>query len=238
MMTRAFASVGECTAVGRVRRHNEDSLRVDREADLLIVADGMGGHAAGDVASRVASEAVQDRVMAAGESLAGALRRAHAAVLDAARQGLGAQEMGTTCVACRLQGRELACAWVGDSRIYRWHDGQLEQLSHDHSHVQSLVDAGALPPEAAATHPERNILSQCLGGFDAPEPEVEARAFKVEAGDRVLLCTDGLTGELSDAQIERLLTTTPDDAHAAQLLVDTALAAGGHDNVTVVLATV
>lgn len=237
-MSQSFASVGERTDVGRTRKRNEDSLRVHREAGLLVVADGMGGHAAGEVASRLAAEAVETAAVAEGQTLAQALRSAHAALIEAGRDGRGASGMGTTCVACRLHGRLLEVAWVGDSRVYRLRDGRLQQLSRDHSLVQSLVDAGELPPEAAASHPQRHVLAQCLGGAAPDGIEVEADTLPAEPGDRVLLCTDGLTGELDDARIAELLVAEPDDARAAEALVEAALAAGGHDNVTVVVATV
>jgi protein phosphatase len=129
-------------------------------------------------------------------------------------------------------------AWVGDSRLYRMRGARLEQLSRDHSYVQALVDAGELAAEAVATHPQRHVRAQCLGGATPDGIEVEAETIPAEPGDRLLLCTDGLTGELADARIEGLLAAEPDDRRAAQALVDAALAAGGHDNVTVIVATV
>lgn len=237
-MSQPFASVGECTDVGSTRRRNEDSLRVHREAGLLVVADGMGGHVAGDVASRMAAEEVESAAVDQGQTLEQALRSAHAALIEAGREGRGAPGMGTTCVACRLHGRLLETAWVGDSRVYRMRAGRLEQLSRDHSYVQSLVDAGELAVEAVATHPQRHVLAQCLGGAAPDGIEVDAETIPAEPGDRLLLCTDGLTGELADARITELLTAEPDDQRASQALVDAALVAGGHDNVTVIVATV
>ncbi len=222
----------------RTRQRNEDSLGVHPDAGLLVVADGLGGHAAGDVASRMAVDVVEAAAVDEGQTLAQALRAAHAALIEAGRDGRGAPGMGTTCVACQLHGRLLEIAWVGDSRLYRMRDGRLEQLSRDHSYVQSLVDAGELTVEAAATHPQRHVLAQCLGGAAADGIEVEAQTIPAEPGDRLLLCTDGLTGELADARIAELLAAEADDGRAAQALVDASLAAGGHDNVTVIVATV
>lgn len=237
-MSQSFASAGERTDVGRMRRRNEDSLRVHREAGLLVVADGMGGHAGGDVASRMAVERVEVAAVEEGQTLAEALRSAHEALREAERDGRGAPGMGTTCVACRLHGRLLEVAWVGDSRLYRMRDGRLQQLSRDHSLVQSLVDAGELSAEAAAIHPQRHILAQCLGGAAAEGVKVEVETLPAEPGDRVLLCTDGLTGAIEDARIAELLAAEPDDTRAADALVAAALDAGGHDNVTVIVATV
>lgn len=235
-MNASFASVGERTDTGRARRRNEDSLRVNRDAGLLIVADGMGGHPAGDVASMMAGEAVERAVVDAGFTLAEAVRTAHRTIVDAGREGHGAPGMGTTCVACCLRGRLVETAWVGDSRLYRFRDGRLEQLSRDHSWVQSMVDAGELAAEAVDRHPRRHVLAQCLG---SPEGiEVEAETVGVERGQRLLLCTDGLTGELDEATIAGVLRDQADDQRAADALVEAALAAGGGDNVTVIVATI
>ena len=235
-MNASFAGVGERTDTGRSRRRNEDSLRVNRDAGLLVVADGMGGHPAGDVASMMAGEAVERAVVDGGFTLAEAVRAAHRSIVDAGREGHGAPGMGTTCVACCLRGRLLETAWVGDSRLYRFRDGQLEQLSRDHSWVQSLVDAGELAADAVDRHPERHVLAQCLGSPDGVE--VEAETVGVEPGQRLLLCTDGLTGEVDEATIAGVLRDQPDDRRAADELVEAALAAGGGDNVTVIVATI
>ena len=237
-MSQPFASVGESTDVGRMRQRNEDCLRVHHDTGLLVVADGMGGHAAGDVASHMAAEVVESAAGDDGQTLAQALYLAHEALIEAGHRGRGAPGMGTTCVACRLHGRLLETAWVGDSRLYRMRGRRLEQLSRDHSYVQSLVDAGELAAEAVATHPQRHVLAQCLGGAAPDGIEVEAQTIPTEPGDRLLLCTDGLSGELADGRIAELLAAEADDQRAAEALVDAALAAGGHDNVTVIVATV
>ena len=236
-MSRPFSSTGERTETGRVRQRNEDSIRVHRELGLLVLADGMGGHAGGDIASRVAAEAVEQAVCEERSSLKDALSAAHRAVIDAGRAA-GAPGMGTTCVAVCLQDGLLEYAWVGDSRVYGVRDGVLERLSRDHSYVQSLVDAGTLSAAAAEVHPERNMLLQCLGGFEDRPPHVDGGVIPVVPGERVLLCSDGLTGELPDTRVEALLAEQPMDRQAASVLVDAALAAGGRDNVTVIVATV
>ena len=236
-MSHPFTSIGERTETGYVRKRNEDSLRVHREAGLVIVADGMGGHPGGDMASRVAVEAVERAVVEEAAGLTEAILFAHRAVIDCGRNA-GTPGLGTTCVAARLRPDVLEFAWVGDSRIYCLHADGLERLSRDHSYVQSLVDAGVLSAEAAERHPERNVLTQCLGGFGDETPDVGHRTVPAAPGDRVLLCTDGLTGELDDARIESVLTDEPMDQQAAWALVDAALAEGGRDNVTVIVATV
>lgn len=213
-------------------------MRVDEGLGLLLVADGMGGHPGGDIASRMVGECVERALSEASHTLATALEQAHRMLLEAGRSGRGAPGMGTTCVAARLHGRMLEVAWVGDSRIYRARAGRLEQISRDHSWVQRLVDAGELAASERDRHPQRHVLAQCLGGFDTQGVEVESEAVALEAGQRLLLCTDGLTGELDDATIGRILAQEADDEQAADALVDAALAAGGRDNVTVIVATV
>lgn len=237
-MSGPFAHVAHGSDVGHRRAHNEDAVRVDERAGLLVVADGMGGHAAGEVASRMAVDAVVAAVTGEERSLAEAVHAAHGAVVQAAVAGHGAPGMGTTCVACRLQAGELDVAWVGDSRAYLLREGTLRLLTRDHSYVQSLVDAGVLDAAEAARHPERHVLARCIGSGALARDEVDARTVEVGPGDRVLLCSDGLTGELDDDGIAAILERDADDRAAVDTLIEAALAAGGHDNVTVVVATV
>lgn len=237
-MTQRFATVGQATDVGAWREHNEDALRVHEDTGLVIVADGMGGHAAGEIASRITVDTVQAAVATEGLDVAQALFRAHENVLAAAGDGRGSPGMGTTCVACRLADGGLELAWVGDSRAYRYRAGELEPLTRDHSYVQSLVDAGLLAAERADSHPDRHILARCIGGSDLGRDDVGCERLGATPGDRVLLCTDGLTGELSEAWVAGILSVYPDDQEAADELVRSAVAAGGRDNVTVIVATV
>lgn len=236
-MNGPFASVAHGSDVGHRREHNEDAVRVDERAGLLVVADGMGGHAAGEVASRMTVDIVEEAV-GEGRSLAEALYGAHGTVLRAAVDGRGAPGMGTTCVACRLREGALETAWVGDSRAYLFRDGGLRPLTRDHSYVQTLVDAGVLDAATAAHYPERHVLARCIGGGGLARDEVDADTVEVGSGDRVLLCSDGLTGELDDDTIAALLARCAEDHAAVDALVEAALAAGGHDNVSVVVATV
>jgi len=237
MMTYRFAAIGQASDVGCLRDHNEDALRVNEGAGLLVVADGMGGHAAGEVASRITVDTLESEVVGHDADLGDALYRAHRNVLDAAVDGRGAPGMGTTCVACRLRDDRLEVGWVGDSRVYRYHAGGLEPLTRDHSYVQSLVDAGMLAAEKVESHPDRHILARCIGG-DIDRREIDEVRVDVASGDRVLLCSDGLTGELSEAWIAGILSVYPDDQAAVDELVRSSLAAGGRDNVTVIVATV
>lgn len=232
-----FASSGQATDVGHVRAHNEDACRVEPASALLVVADGMGGHVAGEVASQVAVDVVSDVAGPQGRGLGDALAAAHRAIAEAPAQGRGVPGMGTTCVACRGSDHGLAVAWVGDSRAYVYRSGTLEAITRDHSHVQALVDQGRLAPEDAAAHPQRHVLARCLGAMPLERTDVDEREITAGSGDRVLLCTDGLTGELDDGRIAQVLAAHEDDEAAARALVATALEAGGRDNVTAIVAT-
>jgi serine/threonine protein phosphatase PrpC len=231
------------TDVGRARSGNEDSYFCGRT--VLAVADGLGGHQGGEVASAAAAEplaALDGREFAdpaeAAEALTAAIREANAAILDQAAGDPGLWGMGTTVTAAALAGeRHLQLAHVGDSRAYLLRDGSLEQLTTDHTVVAELVRRGRLTPAQAAIHPERSILTRAVGldprvPVDTPDP------LELQDGDQVLLCSDGLTEPVDDDQIAQLLSAEPDGNAACQALIDAANAAGGPDNITVVLLRV
>lgn len=231
---------GAATHTGRVRTLNEDALFAD--PPLFIVADGMGGHDAGDVASSVAIDELSrlaEQPVASAADVEACLRGANSRVHDRAHDGGAPGSMGTTVVGmCFLAqaGDPILVFNIGDSRAYRYADRTLAQLSRDHSLVQELVDEGHLDPEAARTHPERNVITKAVG----VDPVVSADlwVYAPEPGHRYLLCSDGLTGELADDQIStRLGRPRPPEAVAADL-VAAAVAAGGRDNVTVVVVDV
>jgi PPM family protein phosphatase len=224
--------------VGRVRERNEDrAIETDR---LLAVADGMGGSPGGDVAASTALAVVAAAF--AGRSLdelAAGVRASNAAVLERAHDDERLEGMGTTLCAVGLtDAGELAVVNVGDSRAYRLRDGSLDQLTTDHSLTAELVRQGTLSPDAAADHPDRPILTRALGV--GPSVDVDGAVHTIAAGDRLLLCSDGLWSEVSHDEIRSSIT--PDRDHdldsAARELIDHALAAGGRDNVTVVVAEV
>ncbi|HOT23030.1 MAG TPA: Stp1/IreP family PP2C-type Ser/Thr phosphatase [Thermoleophilia bacterium] len=217
------------TDIGLHRRSNEDRFIV--APPLFAVCDGMGGAEAGEVAAGLAVETLAAR-FAAGEGIVAAARAANAAVYARASERREESGMGTTLTALVVDEDQGHFAHVGDSRAYRLRDGVLEQLSADHSLVGEMVREGRLTPEEAAAHPHRSVLSRALG----TEAEVEIDRFSVDlrSGDVLLLCSDGLTSEVSDDEIREMLgAATP--AEAARALVDAARAAGGHDNVTVVV---
>ncbi|WP_462323167.1 PP2C family protein-serine/threonine phosphatase [Halochromatium sp.] len=227
-----FACLSE---TGLVRTRNEDAYAAQPELGLWVVADGMGGVAGGAVASAIAVETIVDEVRR-GVDLTEALNGAHRAILDAAAAGQGSPGMGTTAVALRLDRNRYELAWVGDSRAYSLQPGQrLCQLTRDHSVVQSLVDQGLLSPEQAGSHPYRHQLTRALGGFATPAIDADHVSGDWSRGDWLLLCTDGLNGELSDAEIGGLIQDARAPEPAAQALVAAALEQGGHDNVTVIL---
>jgi protein phosphatase len=227
--------------VGLVRRHNEDSFLA--QFPVFLVADGMGGHAAGEVASGITSE--QFRSLALAESLtveevAETIDEANRTVLGAARDADRLHGMGTTLVGLiRVDDRsqELWLVFnIGDSRLYRWFEGAMTQVTTDHSEVQELVELGAVTGEGARHHPLRNVITRAVGTESSVEPDFWL--LPPAPGERFLLCSDGLTSELPDAAIAEVLSHEPDPSVAANRLVERAVAAGGHDNVTVVVVDV
>ena len=224
------------THVGLVRSDNEDAYLL--APPLFAVADGLGGHQAGEVASSIAVDTLLEAAprVADAKALGRAARRANTAVLEAAASGRGRSGMGTTLTAAMLDGTRIALAHVGDSRAYLLHYGALEQLTQDHSMVADLVRQGQLTAEEARVHPNRSVITRALGS----DPDMMADAFEVEAatGDRLLLTTDGLTSIVEDTDIGRILASAPTPGEAVDLLLDAALDAGGRDNVTVVVVDI
>jgi protein phosphatase len=234
---------GVATDVGRVRTNNEDSLLV--LDGLWAVADGMGGHRAGEVASQLAVRGLELTMASVEqtptvEQLIEGVRRANIAIIEDSLTNPDHRGMGTTITALApvdLKGEEtLAVINVGDSRTYRLHDGELEQLTEDHSMVQEMVRDGRLTPEEAATHPQRNVVTRALGV--EPDLDVDWLTVTPYAGDRFVLASDGLFDEIPDRLIAGVLRRQPDPYAAADELVRLANEAGGHDNVTVIVVDV
>ena len=232
----ALTSFGSRTDIGCLRDHNEDSLVVT--PPLFAVADGIGGHAAGEVASEIAVRVLSELAPEHpdGEALGRAIEEANRAVIQAAREGRGRQGMGTTMTAAMLEGERLVIAQVGDSRAYLLHQGKLQQLTRDHSLMADMIEAGQLTPEEARTHPQRSVITRALGSDAHLHPDIYE--INVETGDRLLICSDGLSGMIFDDQIENTLRRVQDPQRCASQLVNEAIAAGGHDNVTVIVADV
>ncbi len=226
---------GHLTHVGLRRDLNEDTYYADGELGLWLVADGMGGHQYGEVASALARDTLV-REVARGASLEQAIRTADEEIIRTSRRRNDALPMGTTVVAARIQGRRFEIAWVGDSRVYLWRDSQLVQLSHDHSYVEELIAGGVITREQARTHPHRNVVTQALGVTDPAQLNVETLTGELRPGMQLLLCSDGLTEEVDDRNIAQVLAMTDCSAQeCVDTLVAAALDGGGSDNVTVVL---
>lgn len=224
--------VGVATDVGRRRSANEDSyLRRDDDA-VFAVADGMGGHRAGDVASATALEALEQRLGDGGD-LVEAIVSANAEVFDKARANPEMRGMGTTVTAVRVKDEAAVFGHVGDSRAYLFRDGELTQVTEDHSLVEELVREGRLTPEEAAVHPQRSIVTRALG----VDESVDVDTYEVDLlpADRILVCSDGLTSMLRDDQIAEVLRGTADPQAAAENLVEAANRAGGEDNITTIV---
>ena len=225
---------GSRTDVGNVRDQNEDSLIV--RPPLFVVADGMGGHAAGEVASEIAvntiSELAPDHADA--EALGRAVEEANRDIINAAISGKGREGMGTTVTAAILERNHLVIAQVGDSRAYLLHNGEMTQLTRDHSLMANMIEAGQITPEEARFHPNRSVITRALG--NDPDTIPDLYEINVEDGDRLLLCSDGLYSMLEDDEIAAVMRRVSDPQRCAAVLVNGAIAAGGHDNVTVIVA--
>lgn len=221
------------TDVGLRRERNEDALIVDESLGLFLVADGMGGHEHGEVASWLAADTVRE-AMAGGEGLTAAIRRANRHILAQSGGATAAFPMGTTVCAARLNGVHFQVAWVGDSRAYLF-DGALQRLTTDHTYVQDMVLRGELDARLARRHPYRNMLLQALGVTDQDELHVDVVEGELASGAGLLLCTDGLNDGLDDERIRALLDEHPADVEAtANRLLQQALERGGSDNITLV----
>jgi PPM family protein phosphatase len=225
--------------VGLLREGNEDSAYAGPR--LLAIADGMGGHAAGEVASAVAISAIAplDRQGLTGESemlggLAAAVASARSTLHDMSMADPATEGMGTTLTALLWAGDEVAICHIGDSRAYLLRDGDLYQITRDHTLIQSLVDEGRLSPAAAATHPQRSLIMRALQGSTDVDPDLTMH--KAILGDRYLLCSDGLTDVVTDEAVHETLVTVPDAETAVQLLINQAIANGGPDNITCIVA--
>lgn len=232
----AITVFGSRTDVGCVREHNEDSLVV--APPLFAVADGMGGHAAGEIASEIAASVLTEKAPKTpdAEELGRAVEEANLEIIAAAEEGRGREGMGTTCTAAILHEERLVIAQVGDSRAYLLHQGKLQQLTRDHSLVAMMVEAGQLTPEEARVHPRRSVITRALGTSPSTKPDLYE--IDVEAGDRLLLCSDGLYGMVEDPDIQAIMTRTADPQRCASQLVNEAIAAGGNDNVTVIVVDI
>ena len=239
-------AVAARTDVGRIRKGNEDSLHASANAyrGLFIVADGMGGHAAGEVASEMAVEMVSHELADlndlqsadAFDRVTNSLRAANRAVYERTRTERDKLGMGSTVSALLLSESRFLVGHVGDSRIYLVRDGQMRQLTKDHSLVQEQVDAGLLTPEQARRHPQSNVITRCIGMADDIDPDVFDGEARV--GDSFLLASDGLTGMVEDRRIQQLLLSRAKPERIVDALIQEANVNGGNDNITAVVVRV
>jgi PPM family protein phosphatase len=236
-MKRFFTGL---TDPGLLRSVNQDDYYIDPQGRFFIVADGMGGHAGGQEASRIATTAIQTYLNEYWQSdeasdvlLENAFLKANAEILQDQVKHPERADMGTTAVAVLFRDEQPWCAHIGDSRLYRLRGAKLHQITEDHTWVARALKAGDLTPDQARMHPWRHILSKCLGREDVRQ--IDAQVFDLQANDRLLLCSDGLTEELSDQMIATQLKTIRACERAAIALVNAAKDRGGRDNITVVI---
>lgn len=239
--TFRWSSAGR-SHVGMVRAINEDACLVLPEVGLWAVADGMGGHEAGDIASQMIVETLQriappsawDNFL---ESARESLRDVNLRLREESAQRYQHRTIGSTVAVLLIHGDRCACLWVGDSRIYRMRDGQLQQLTRDHSHVQELVDQGLISSEDAHRHPLANVITRAVGSAD--DLLIDEAVYPIRAGDTFLLCSDGLNKTVSDEEIARLLAHSNDNCQeAVKAFIHLALMRDASDNVTTVVVHV
>jgi PPM family protein phosphatase len=237
-MKRHFTGV---TDTGVVRTVNQDSFFIDDQLGrFFIVADGMGGHAGGQEASKIATEEIHtyleqhwDSPVSSEILLKEAIIKANLGIIEDQQVHPERGDMGTTVVVLIFRQDQPWCAHVGDSRLYRWRSSQLEQITEDHTWVGMALKAGEIDKEQAKFHPWRHVLSQCLGRKDLQR--IDIQEFEVKSGDRLLICSDGLTEEVADEKIQASLTNQQSCQSAAEELITAAKQAGGSDNITVVI---
>ena len=242
-------SSGGLTDTGRTRGHNEDCFAIDEEVSLYVVADGMGGHTHGEVASKISVDSIlqffaddgaespfppDEGLLPHSNTLKAAVGVAQQGVLAAIERDHSLDGMGTTVVGLCIRDAVGAVAHVGDSRVYRLRNGELELLTRDHTWVNEQVMAGYLSEEQARNHPLRNVVTRALGGEE--KVVVDVREVPIEVGDLFMLCSDGLSGMIRDSEIKALLEEGKPLQETCQNLIDAANERGGKDNITVVLA--
>ena len=234
------------TDVGMIRSGNEDNFAVDATGDrgLFIVADGMGGHAAGEVASEMAVQTVERELTgvrdlddrASADRMKEALRKANRSIHDRTITEVDKQGMGTTASVLLLSATRYLIGQVGDSRVYILRDGALQQITKDHSYVQEQVDAGFLTPEQARYHPYSNVITRCVGA--SPEVEPDVYQGEVRIGDLFLVASDGLTGMVDDRRLQMLLMSRAEPERKVHSLISEANGRGGLDNITAIVVQI
>lgn len=238
-MKRLFAGLSD---PGLFRPANQDDYYLDPEGRFFIVADGMGGHAGGQEASQIATKTIRDHLAQEWDSeksskqlLVEALLAANQSILQDQKSHPERSDMGTTAVVVVFREEQPWCAHIGDSRLYRLRGAQLDQITEDHTWVARALRDGELTPEQVKHHPWRHVLSQCLGREDLHQ--ITVQPLEVQTGDRLLLCSDGLTEELSDTIIASHLKSIRACNRVVEVLVEAAKDKGGRDNITVIVVS-
>jgi protein phosphatase len=226
--------LGHGSHTGCKRDHNEDTYDANARHKLWLVADGMGGHDHGEVASAIARNVI-NRAIEQGHSLNEAIQQANTAIINESLKQGDNLPMGTTIAALQIDGDAYEIAWVGDSRIYLYDGEGLHALSKDHSYVQELMDQNLITASQARTHPHRNVVTQALGVTSNEELKVATAQGKIPPAAKFLLCSDGLTEEINDTYIENILAKDLHPQELADQLILAALEAGGSDNITVLV---
>jgi protein phosphatase len=237
MLKRYFTGL---TDAGILRQVNQDDFYIDPEGRFGIVADGMGGHAGGQEASKIATNQIRacleeswERDISSQQMLAAAISQANQGIIEDQRRHPERGDMGTTVVVVLFRQGQSWYAHLGDSRLYRLRNSHLAQITEDHTCIGRALKMGDITPEQAKNHPWRHVLFQCLGRAELPPAQV--KPLDIQPGDRLLLCSDGLTEEVSEATIKELLDSPLSGEEIAAKLVATAKEAGGSDNITVVI---
>ena len=221
------------THIGMKRSHNEDCYEADPNLGLWLIADGVGGHSCGEVASDIVRTTIRNSI-AHGDTLSGAIEQSHQAILKAIKQQEAARGMGSTVVALLINNDNYELTWVGDSRAYLW-DNRLQQLSQDHNRASELLADNMITQLQAANHPERHALTQSLGVSERMNLRPGNIRGSLNDGQQILLCSDGLTDELPDSVISRIMNDNHCPRAQVDALVLAALEAGGNDNITAVV---
>lgn len=227
-------TIGHTTHPGIKRDHNEDTYGVNNPKHVYLVADGMGGHDHGEIASALARDNILSAIQQ-GMELEPAILSANQEIINSSLEKPGDLPMGTTVIIIHLDQSNFQCAWVGDSRAYVYQSKSLKAISSDHSYVQELVDQKLITTEQARSHPHRNVVTQALGVTDNSEIKVASNSGKFQQGDKFLLCSDGLTEEVDDLAIESIMAQNAHPKELADQLLIKALENGGSDNITVLV---
>jgi len=220
--------------VGVSRSNNEDYVIAAPKQNFWVLADGVGGHDAGEIASELACQVIA-RDMTAGVGVDQAILNAHQSILTAVAQGVGKANMATTIVVLAVDQNDCRVSWVGDSRAYLVNTGFCRQVTRDHSYVQRLIDAGEITPKQAREHPYKNVVLQVLGMNNGEPIEVDSVQFSVKLGDVIVLCSDGISDVLSNDDISLLVNSEPDLDKMAAQMISQAITKGSQDNLAVQL---